>query len=537
MTDQALSPIRLKSLSLRGFGSYLDETELKIRPLTILCGKNGSGKSTWLKALKFLRDVRVGIHEKQELEEGYFEDRSIEEIVSMERAQFLPLFGEGLLNTTVAARGAVQPSNAQVSLKVDLQRECVLPKIDGSEDESRGEASFENDLIWRGIIPPAIEITLEAFHSLPDPASKDRFRPGIVLRFPNGFSVKILFMIQGLEAGLLSWNAANLALSTDFPDPPLFFAGDEFYKVSEGNLKPLPDSSSKANQARLRIVVGRVKQLLDAIFKGYFYLEALREESVNEEFEDADRRQHAESARAVRCRGQNAAGLHVSCSGRKMFDASSTYSFKEFCDSWLRPLVGVSVLPPNVPCKSPMAGFLADFSTPTTSGGYGYQNAFFKGPNLPASATQLSTGFHQVHPMIVQAALMRKGETLAIENPEVHLHPGLQLEVAEFLIRMALSGRQIVIETHSDLVIRRVLRAILKEEIPQQAVNIYFVSIAQDSEGNPTSKIEKIGFDEKGRIVNWPEGFLDDDVKESRRLLEAMYGPPPTDDDNGEPQL
>jgi hypothetical protein len=30
--------------------------------------------------------------------------------------------------------------------------------------------------------------------------------------------------------------------------------------------------------------------------------------------------------------------------------------------------------------------------------------------------------------------------------------------------------------------------------------------------------------DEHGRIDNWPEGFMDDDVKESRRLLDAMYG-------------
>jgi len=44
----------LTAITLRGVGSYLHGTRLDIRPLTILCGKNGSGKSTWLKALNLL---------------------------------------------------------------------------------------------------------------------------------------------------------------------------------------------------------------------------------------------------------------------------------------------------------------------------------------------------------------------------------------------------------------------------------------------------------------------------------------------------
>ena len=46
--------------------------------------------------------------------------------------------------------------------------------------------------------------------------------------------------------------------------------------------------------------------------------------------------------------------------------------------------------------------------------------------------------------MIVQMGLMRKGELIGIENPEVHLHPSLQLQVAEMLIAHAKGpGRRI----------------------------------------------------------------------------------------------
>ncbi len=148
---------------------------------------------------------------------------------------------------------------------------------------------------------------------------------------------------------------------------------------------------------------------------------------------------------------------------------------------------------------------------------------------------QLSSGFHQVFPIVVQLGLMRQGELVGIENPEVHLHPSMQLRVAKMLIDHANSGRHILVETHSDLLIRRVIRAILAEEIRQTRVRVYFVDLRKSTEtitGADAewgiqfrhSTLNKLQVDERGRIANWPEGFMDDDVKESQRLLDIMYG-------------
>jgi predicted ATPase len=101
-----------------------------------------------------------------------------------------------------------------------------------------------------------------------------------------------------------------------------------------------------------------------------------------------------------------------------------------------------------------------------------------------------------------------------------------------------MSGRRILVETHSDLVIRRVLRAILEEDIAQSDVQIYFTELDQSAQTTERgvivtfrgSSIRPIRIDDRGRIANWPAGFLDEDLRESQRLLDIMYGKAGGDD-------
>ena len=108
----------------------------------------------------------------------------------------------------------------------------------------------------------------------------------------------------------------------------------------------------------------------------------------------------------------------------------------------------------------------------------------------------------------------------------------MQLEVASMLLAHAKSGRKLLVETHSDLFIRRVMRAVLEEELPQEAMGIYFVNVDSkykamvQNERTPFfySNVEPLRVNNRGQIENWPDGFLDDDVAESQRLLDIMYG-------------
>ena len=224
------------------------------------------------------------------------------------------------------------------------------------------------------------------------------------------------------------------------------------------------------------------------------------------------------------------------------------YSLTEFVSFWLKKLLqveiyGASRLPqafgPKPPC-----GYLLDTepAPPAPEAEQWPQDSTwddlrrFMHPCFTQSQgpARLSSGLHQLMPIIVQAALLGRDEIMAIENPEVHLHPSLQLEVAEFLMHQALGGKTILVETHSDLIIRRVWRAVLDEEIKQEALSIQFVSLRKTDAEPADSVMEPLRINDEDRIDNWPVGFLDDDIKESRRLFETMYGTIPKDDQEAE---
>jgi hypothetical protein len=52
--------------------------------------------------------------------------------------------------------------------------------------------------------------------------------------------------------------------------------------------------------------------------------------------------------------------------------------------------------------------------------------------------------------------------------------------------------------------------------------------------GYASSRIQVVEIGDRGQIQNWPAGFMDDDIRESRRLLDVMYGTPDDADDDEE---
>ena len=82
-----------------------------------------------------------------------------------------------------------------------------------------------------------------------------------------------------------------------------------------------------------------------------------------------------------------------------------------------------------------------------------------KRSGTPVSHRDVGIGVSQVLPVLV-SAYASSGKLIAIEQPEIHLHPGLQAELGDVVIESALgdAGNGFLIETHSEHLLLRIMR-------------------------------------------------------------------------------
>ncbi|MDE0300798.1 MAG: DUF3696 domain-containing protein [Candidatus Poribacteria bacterium] len=120
--------------------------------------------------------------------------------------------------------------------------------------------------------------------------------------------------------------------------------------------------------------------------------------------------------------------------------------------------------------------------------------------------TDVGFGVSQVLPVLILCYYAPEGSTLILEQPEAHLHPKVQSELADVLID-AVKNRnlQIILESHSEHLLHRLMRRTAEEQLSVDDTALYFCQI---NEG--VSEIEPLDVDEYGNIANWPQEFFGD---------------------------
>ncbi len=124
-------------------------------------------------------------------------------------------------------------------------------------------------------------------------------------------------------------------------------------------------------------------------------------------------------------------------------------------------------------------------------------------------------GFSQVLPVIIQALLNGQKSILLLEQPEIHLHPELEMKLAYFLLCMAKDDKQIIVETHSEHIVNQLILESLRTK--NKLSTIYFLS---REVGEDITSIDEVVINEYGAIDNWPEGFFDQYFKFSKELTQ-----------------
>lgn len=146
-------------------------------------------------------------------------------------------------------------------------------------------------------------------------------------------------------------------------------------------------------------------------------------------------------------------------------------------------------------------------------------------PEVEVSLKDVGFGIAQILPVIVQAIIKNSG-TFLVEQPEIHLHPRLQAEIADLMIETTRTPNvyttastsqrnlaipdiplQWIVETHSETLMLRIQRRIKEGILSNDDVSVLYVHPLEDG----TSTILNLKINEYGEFIDdWPEGFFDD---------------------------
>jgi hypothetical protein len=144
-----------------------------------------------------------------------------------------------------------------------------------------------------------------------------------------------------------------------------------------------------------------------------------------------------------------------------------------------------------------------------------------KRTDTPVSHRDVGIGVSQVLPVLV-SAYASENKLLAIEQPEIHLHPALQAELGDVFLKSALgdSGNAFLIETHSEHLILRILRRIRETtdgELPPDAPAIRpeDVAVLYIQPKNDGVEVLHIPITLDGEFERaWPNGFFAERAEE-----------------------
>lgn len=132
--------------------------------------------------------------------------------------------------------------------------------------------------------------------------------------------------------------------------------------------------------------------------------------------------------------------------------------------------------------------------------------------------TDVGFGVSQILPVLVLCYYVPEGSIVLLEQPEIHLHPSVQAGLADvFLDAVKNRGIQIILESHSEHLLRRIQRRIAEEEIDRKEISLYFCESGQSG-----STLLPLHVDMFGTILNWPEGFFGDEFAEIAATSQAM---------------
>ena len=138
----------------------------------------------------------------------------------------------------------------------------------------------------------------------------------------------------------------------------------------------------------------------------------------------------------------------------------------------------------------------------------------------PVRTFDIGVGVSQILPVVVAALDPLRPGVTAIEQPELHVHPKMQVELGDLFAQGVGQGGIFLLETHSEHLLLRIMRRMRQTSdgtLPAGApmlrpedVNVLLV----EPDGAETL-VREMPLNESGELVKaWPGGFFEEDMRE-----------------------
>lgn len=123
---------------------------------------------------------------------------------------------------------------------------------------------------------------------------------------------------------------------------------------------------------------------------------------------------------------------------------------------------------------------------------------------LSLDITDVGFGISQVLPIIIQGFLSLENSLTIIEQPEIHLHPKMQADLGDLFVDIVKqNNKKLVVETHSEYLLRRIRRRISEGVIDNKDVAI---CLFHPKTKHKSAWVEQLEIGDKG-MFEWPEEF------------------------------
>ena len=133
--------------------------------------------------------------------------------------------------------------------------------------------------------------------------------------------------------------------------------------------------------------------------------------------------------------------------------------------------------------------------------------------DLDLDITDVGFGISQVLPILVQGFMSNNRSLTLIEQPEIHLHPKMQADLADLfidIVKLAADKKgkikkSLLIETHSEYLLKRLRRRISEGKLSSKDIAIYFIE-PRDKDNKDSALIKNIEISKDGSF-EWPKDF------------------------------